>query len=82
MLVQYLQHLATHGTHLNSLAQFNTRHQAFKTSLETVERHNASEAPFKMALNKFSDLEPAEFISQAAGGAVKRIKSKTPVGPS
>jgi hypothetical protein len=56
MLVQYLQHLATHGTNLNSFAEFNTRHQAFKASLESVERHNASDAPFKMALNKFSDL--------------------------
>ena len=78
---QYLHFLATHSKSLANLTQFNTRFEIFKHNLRSIEQHNESDAPFKLAVNKFSDLETHEFLQFVMKGTVKRLGSKTPVGP-
>ena len=58
------------------------RYEAFRENFIRIETHNAfvdeegRPAPFKMAINQFSDMTEAEFVQERLGGAMPRRERK------
>lgn len=46
----------------SSLDEFHYRYQVFKSNLDKISQHNTKQLSWTMAINKFADLTPEEFI--------------------
>lgn len=42
-------------------SEFNARFDVFQNNLNSIKKHNKNNKSFKLKLNKFADLSPAEF---------------------
>jgi C1A family cysteine protease len=54
--------IAEYSKKYSSLDEFHYRYQIFKSNLDKISEHNAKQSSWTMAINKFTDLTPEEFI--------------------
>jgi len=58
------------------------RYGIFQSAMAMIEAHNAKELPWKMGMNRFTDLTPAEFVTMyGGGGRIPKSVHITPAAP-
>ena len=65
----FISFVGTYGRSYASKQHLDERYGIFKENLTKIEKHNSSDAPFRMAVNQFSDLREPEFLQMNTGGA-------------
>ena len=85
---EYLKFVATYGKSYVSMDHMDERYGVFKQNYLKIARHNNSSdeigrpAPFKMAVNRFTDMTEEEFVAERldkAGALPKHQREKRKV---
>jgi len=75
--VQYMEYLTFHGKSYLTMEEFAVRQELYKQTDDLIKAHNATDSPFKLGHNAFSDYTEHE-RTQMLGGRVDPIR-KDPV---
>lgn len=68
----YESWLVKNGKAYNALGEKEKRFEIFKDNLRFIDEHNAQNLPYKLGLNKFSDLTHEEYRSMFVRGRMDR----------
>ena len=80
----YMRFVAEFGKSYGTMADMESKYDAFRTNYERVHQHNSSvdeegkSPPFTMAINRFSDMTEEEFFAERLSKDLSQyIKSKS-----
>ena len=81
--LEYFKFVATYGKSYASMEHMDERYEAFKHNFGKISDHNSSVdesgrlAPFRMAINRFSDMTEEEFVAERLGTGALPIRNRT-----
>ncbi|PHT41774.1 Cysteine proteinase RD21a [Capsicum baccatum] len=68
----YESWIVKHGKNYNAIGEKERRFDIFKDNLRFIDDHNAEKRPYKLGLNRFSDLTNEEYRAMYIGGRLDR----------
>lgn len=68
----YESWIVKHGKNYNAIGEKEKRFEIFKDNLKFIDEHNAETRPYKLGLNRFSDLTNEEYRAMFVGGRLDR----------